>query len=183
MRKFYQYLVADLLNWIMNLFFQIQSFQLVIFCMDNQECLANLDYVLLCFFVTSSKLIIFCLFFYIAIFHLFFHLPELFHLHISYVSIKLIDYPLGKITSQGCPEHVPKKHLMDSRYAPLCNTSGRPLPTSLGRWSMTLWGRPNVTSWGCPYTVLHVTPWDVPYQRLEDVYCRRYEYVPIRSNI
>ena len=106
----------------MNLFFQIQSFQLVIFYMDNQECLANLDYVLLCFFVTSSKLIIFCLFFYIAIFHLFFHLPELFHLHISYVSIKLIDYPLGKITSQGCPEHVPKKHLMD---VPICSSVQR----------------------------------------------------------
>ena len=31
----------------MNLFFQIENLQLLIFCMDGQEFLANLDYVLL----------------------------------------------------------------------------------------------------------------------------------------
>ena len=35
-------------------------------------------------------------------------------------------------------------------------------------------GRPSVPSSGRPHTVLHVTPWDVP--------CRRYEDVPIQSN-
>ena len=58
--KFYQYLVADLLDYIMNLFFQIQSVQLLILRMDDKEFVAN--------FTTSSKLIIFCtvlLYFYI----------------------------------------------------------------------------------------------------------------------
>ena len=40
---------------------------------------------------------------------------------------------------------------------------------------MTSWRHSNVTSWGRPRTVLYVTPWDVPYRRLEDVSCRRYE--------
>ena len=78
-----------------------------------------------------------------------------------------------------------------SPYGLLCNANGtslptswrRPLPTSLGRWKMTSRGRPNVTSWGRPYTGLYVTPWDVPYWRLEDESCRRFEDIPRRSNI
>ena len=41
----------------------------------------------------------------------------------------------------------------------------------------------NTTSWGRPHTILFVAPWDVPYWRLEDVSCRCYVYLPIRSNI
>ena len=43
----------------MNLFFHIQSLQLLIFSMDDQEFVANLDFALLYFLVSSSKLIIF----------------------------------------------------------------------------------------------------------------------------
>ena len=39
----------------MNLFFQIQSLQLLIFCMHNQEFAANLDYLLLCFLKKITK--------------------------------------------------------------------------------------------------------------------------------
>ena len=46
---------------------------------------------------------------------------------------------------------------------------------SLGRWNMASWRR--------LYAVLLVTPWGVPYQRFEDVSCRCYEDVVIRSNI
>ena len=53
--KFYQYLVADLLDSIMNLFCQMQSLELLIFCIDDQEFVANLDYVLLCFFCNAKK--------------------------------------------------------------------------------------------------------------------------------
>ena len=42
----YHYLVADLLNEIMNLFFLIQSPQLVIVSMGDQEIVTDLDYVL-----------------------------------------------------------------------------------------------------------------------------------------
>ena len=47
--KFYEYLVDDLLNQIMNLFSLILSLQLLILSMDDQEFVANLDYVLLFF--------------------------------------------------------------------------------------------------------------------------------------
>ena len=40
---------------------------------------------------------------------------------------------------------------------------------------MTSWGHPNVTSWGRPHIVLDVTSKDVPYRRLLDVLCKRYD--------
>ena len=42
--------------------------------------------------------------------------------------IKPTPYPLGKITSRGRPEDVPKEVLWTSSYGPLCNAKGRPLP-------------------------------------------------------
>ena len=69
----------------------------------------------------------------------------------------------------------PKDVQWTSSDGPLCNAKGRPLPRSLGRW--------NTTSWGRPHTVLYLASWDIPYWRLEDVYCRCYVYLSIRSNI
>ena len=42
---FYQYQVDCLLNLIMHLFFQIQNLLLLVFCMDNLEYMAILNYV------------------------------------------------------------------------------------------------------------------------------------------
>ena len=41
--KCYQYLVADLINWIMNLFFQIQNLQLLILYMDGLYYIATFN--------------------------------------------------------------------------------------------------------------------------------------------
>ena len=86
----------------MNLFFQIQSFQLLIFCTDDQEFVANLDYVLLYFFSNIIKVNHFlCCF--INLLHLLIKLLHLilpFSLTISslvpyaYVSIETIDWIL-----------------------------------------------------------------------------------------
>ena len=56
----YHYLVFDLLDSIMNLLFQIQSFQLLIFYMDDLEFVANLSFFMFSF-TTSSELITFCI--------------------------------------------------------------------------------------------------------------------------
>ena len=58
---------TELLNWLMNLFFQIQSLQLLISYMDDQEFVANLDYVFHVFFCNIIKvnLCIFLLYCYI----------------------------------------------------------------------------------------------------------------------
>ena len=119
---------------------------------------------------------------------------KLMHLNLlrKYLQEKLpIFIPLGKITSREYPEDVPNNVLWTSIYGLLCNAKehplrtswGCPLPASLGHWNMTSWGRLNVTSWGSPQTVLYVTPWNVLYQYFEDVSCKRYVDVPIRSNI
>ena len=47
----------------------------------------------------------------------------------------------------------------------------------------TSWIPRNVTSWGRPHIVLYVMPRNVPYGHVEDVSCRRYEDVPIWSNM
>ena len=47
--KFYQYLFSDLINTIMCLLFWIQNPQLLMFYMDDQELLVNLDQLLSCF--------------------------------------------------------------------------------------------------------------------------------------
>ena len=56
-------MVADLLDQIVNSFFQIQSLQLLIFFMDDQEFVAYLNYVL-------SFLLNHCLFRFIILLHL-----------------------------------------------------------------------------------------------------------------
>ena len=48
-------MVADLLYLIMKLFFLIQSLQLLIFCIGDQEFVANLDYVFNVFFYKIIK--------------------------------------------------------------------------------------------------------------------------------
>ena len=45
--KFYQYLIHYLYDQVMHLSFHIKSLQLIIFCMDDQEFLAILDFALL----------------------------------------------------------------------------------------------------------------------------------------
>ena len=47
---FYPYLVGGLLNLIMHLFFLIQSLQLLTFCLNVIEYMANLDNALFCFY-------------------------------------------------------------------------------------------------------------------------------------
>ena len=54
----------------------------------------------------------------------------------------------------------PKDVLRVSPFGPLCNAKGRPLPTS----------------WRAPHIVLYVTSRDVPYRRLENASCRRYDF-------
>ena len=73
----------------------------------------------------------------------------------------LIDYPLGKITSQGRPEDIPKRRRMDVPICSLCNAKGRPLPTSCGQLLQTLWRY--------PHTVCYLTPRDVSYCLPENV--------------
>ena len=46
---FYQYVADYLLNLIMHLFFQIQNLQLLIFCMDDLEYMATMNYALFYF--------------------------------------------------------------------------------------------------------------------------------------
>ena len=79
----------------MHLFFQIQSIQLLIFRMDGQKFLANLDYVLYVFFCNIIKVKHFCIVF-IILLHLvssFFHKRSLL-VPCAYVSIKSIDWIL-----------------------------------------------------------------------------------------
>ena len=89
---------------------------------------------------------------------------------------------LGKITSQGRPEDVPKRRPMDVTIWSSMQCQGTSPTDVLRMLKYNVWGRPNVTSWGCPHTVLYVTPWYVPYRRLEDVSYRRYEDIPMLSN-
>ena len=96
----------------MNLFFQIQSLQLLIFCIDDQEFVANLDYILLFVFsITSSKLIIFCivlLYFITLHYSLLWHLLNLcfcsFHIYICFYQIDsflLLSFELKVIWSMS----------------------------------------------------------------------------------
>ena len=76
----------------MNSFFQMQSLQLSIFCMDDQEFLVNLDYVFLCFFCYIFKVNHF-LYSFIMLLHLIssFSLTRCLLVPFAYVSIKSID--------------------------------------------------------------------------------------------
>ena len=107
----------------------------------------------------------------------------------------LSTYPLGKITSRGRPEDVPKRRpRMVLHVKPMdvpcpthvLRTSStnilRTLPTSSGRWNMTSWGSLHVTLLGRPHIALYVMPREDPYLRLEDLSCRHYEDVSIWSN-
>ena len=88
-----------------------------------------------------------------------------------------------KLCPKGVLRMSPNNFLWMSPSGPLCNGKVRPLPTfwgrplsiSWGRWNMKSWGHPNVTSWGRPHIALDVTSRDVPYRRLLDVPCTRYD--------
>ena len=70
----------------MNLFFHIQNLQLLIFCVDGQEFLSNLDYVFLCFLCSF-------LYRFIILLHLIssFSLTKSLILPYAYVSIESVD--------------------------------------------------------------------------------------------
>ena len=76
----------------MNLFFLTQTLQLLIFCMDDQEFVANSDYVLLCFFCNIIKVNQF-LYHFIILLHLIssFSLTRYLLIAYAYVSIESID--------------------------------------------------------------------------------------------
>ena len=76
----------------MNLFFQIQSLPLLIFCMNNQEFLANLEYVFCVYIIKINHL----LYSVIILLHLifFFSLIRSLLVLYAYVSIKSIDWIL-----------------------------------------------------------------------------------------
>ena len=74
----------------MNLFFLIQSFQLLIFCMDDQESVTNLDYVLFCFLLQHHQIFLYC---FIILLHSIssFSLTRTLLVSYAYVSIESID--------------------------------------------------------------------------------------------
>ena len=59
--KPYQYLIRDLLDLVMHLFFQIQDLQLLILDMDDQEFLINLIMLFYVFFGNIIKVKHFCI--------------------------------------------------------------------------------------------------------------------------
>ena len=77
----------------MNLFFLIQSLQLLIFYMDDQEFVANLDCVLLCFLFYSIIKVSHFLYHFIVLLHLTSSLSLIISLlaPCAYVSIESID--------------------------------------------------------------------------------------------
>ena len=77
----------------MNLFFQIQSLQLLIFCIDDQEFVVNLDYVLLGFFCNIVKVNL-----YWYCFSIMLHLISSF----SITRFLLVPYPYVSTESIDC---------------------------------------------------------------------------------
>ena len=77
----------------MNLFFQIQSLKLLIFCMDDQEFVANLGYLLLCFFFYKIIKVNHFLYHFIILLHLISSLSLTKYLPVpcAYVSFKSTD--------------------------------------------------------------------------------------------
>ena len=63
----------------MNLFFQIQSFQLVVFCINDEGFVTNLHYVLLCFLLIIIKVnhFLYCFILLLHLVSLLFRLLEL----------------------------------------------------------------------------------------------------------
>ena len=95
----YKYILSVYSLWFIRLsnalVFHIQSLQILIFCMDDQKYLANLDYVILFYFVTSSKLITFGSLYYIVTFSFFlFCALFLYFFLCPYNSIKSVDWIL-----------------------------------------------------------------------------------------
>ena len=76
----------------MHLLFQVQNFQLLIFCMDGQEFLTNLDYFLLylLLYYNQSQIFLYCFIILLRLFFSFLHIKSLL---VSYAhhSIKSID--------------------------------------------------------------------------------------------
>ena len=70
----------------MYLFFQMHNLQLLIFCMESQEFLANFDYVLLCLFLQPNQI----KHFYTVLLYSFLH-PRSLLVLCAYVSIETID--------------------------------------------------------------------------------------------
>ena len=77
----------------MNLFFQIQSLQLLIFCIDDQEFVVNLDYVFLGFFCNIVKVNL-----YWYCFSIMLHLISSF----SITRFLLVPYPYVSTESIDC---------------------------------------------------------------------------------
>ena len=76
----------------MNLFFQIQSLQLLIFCMGHQEFVTNLDYFFYVFFCNIIKVNhFFVLFYYIVTLNHFFTPNRSLLILYAYVSIESND--------------------------------------------------------------------------------------------
>ena len=95
----YKYILSVYSLWFIRLsnalVFHIQSLQILIFCMDDQKYLANLDYVILFYFVTLSKLITFGSLYYIVTFSFFlFCALFLYFFLCPYNSIKSVDWIL-----------------------------------------------------------------------------------------
>ena len=101
------------------------------------------------------------------------------------------DHPLGKTTSRGRPEDIPKRSPMDAPIWSSMKGQGTCLANILRTSSTNVLRTLKydvLRTSQCD--VLRMTPyspicmsWDVPYWCVEDVSCRRYEDVPIWSNI
>ena len=90
--KSYQYLICDLLDLVMHLFFQIQDLQLLILDMDGQEVLINLIMLFYVFFGNIVKVKHFCivlLYYYVSFFCSYILDLCLFHMHMH---IESVDY-------------------------------------------------------------------------------------------
>ena len=77
----------------MNLFFQIQSLQLLVFCMDDQEFVTNLDYFFYVFFCNIIK-----------VNHFSYRFTTLLHLVSSFPLTRslLVPYAYASIESNDC---------------------------------------------------------------------------------
>ena len=77
--KPYQYLIRDLLDLVMHLFFQIQDLQLLILDMDGQEFLINLIMIFYVFFgnIIKVKTFLYCFIILLRLVFLFLHIRSL----------------------------------------------------------------------------------------------------------
>ena len=75
----------------MTLLFQIQDLQLLIFCMDDQEFVANLDYIFLCFLLQHHQSYSF--------FELFYAIVKFSFFSFLYIKFFLIPYAYASTES------------------------------------------------------------------------------------